>query len=355
MLAFRLHGAKDGRLEQIPEPEVRPGTVKIKVEWAGICGSDLKMYSAGPYLPLDTPHPLLGETGPHVFGHEFSGTVTEVGDGVSAISVGDRVAVRPNVWDGTCEFCLSGRPNLCVNKGNIGIEGGGGGFSEFVVVPIEHAHVLPANLSTEVGALVESLSVGWRPVKRSGIHAGQAALVVGGGPIGLAVLLALKAHGVETIFLSEPGKARAELAAKFGATVLDPTKVDIVEEVRKATNGGVHAAFDAAGFDTTTLPIAFESLRDGGTAIVVARFHDPVPIDPKGFLFGEKTITGSISYDDEEFEEVVQAIASGRIAPEDLISSRIPLSDILSRGFEHLLGDGRATEVKILVSPSLAK
>ena len=139
MKAIRLHGAEDARLDEIPEPQVGPGQVKIRVERTGICGSDLALFQHMP-VPLEHVHPLLPEAGPHVLGHEFAGTVTEVGEGVSGVAEGALVAVRPNVWDGTCAACLRGEPNLCASFGFIGINGGGGGYSEYVVVDADHVH-----------------------------------------------------------------------------------------------------------------------------------------------------------------------------------------------------------------------
>lgn len=354
MLALRLHGAKDARLEEIPEPELKPGTVKVKVEWAGICGSDLHTYTSGPTAPADHEHPLFHETGPHVLGHEFSGTVTEVADGLEGVAVGDLVAVRPNVWDGTCDACLRGEPNLCENRGNIGYDGGGGGFSEYVVAPRENVYTLPAGFDAQLGTLVESLTVAWRPVRKSGAGAGTTALVVGAGPIGLSLLLCLKAVGVEKIIVSEPGPSRAALAAKLGGEVINPMTTDVAAYAKEVTGGkGVDVAFDASGFDENTLPSAFAAVRISGVVVVVARFHGIVPMDPRDFLFGEKTITGSFSYDDRDYREVIQAIDEGRLDPRPLVSSTIGLDQVMERGIDYLLGEGRATEVKILVSPSL--
>jgi len=354
MLALRLHGAEDARLEEIAEPVLRPGSVKIRIEWAGICGSDLHFYGSGPAYPAEQEHPVLHEKGPHTLGHEFSGTVLEVGDGVDGLAVGDLVAVRPNVWDGTCEACLRGEPNLCENRGNIGYDGGGGGFSEVAVIPAENVYKLPASFDGQLGALVESLTVAWRPVRKSGAGAGTTALVVGAGPIGLGLLLCLRAVGVEQVIVSEPGESRAALARSLGADVVDPRGTDVAAYAIEATGGkGVDVAFDASGFDENTLPTAFAAIRTAGTVVVVARFHGIVPMDPKDFLFGEKTVTGSYSYTDQDFREVIEAIDSGRLDPRPLISSTIPLKDVVGRGIEHLLGDGRSTEVKILVSPSL--
>jgi (R,R)-butanediol dehydrogenase/meso-butanediol dehydrogenase/diacetyl reductase len=354
MLALRLYGVKDARLEQVDEPVVAPGTVKLRIEWAGVCGSDLHFYTGGPSVPAEQEHPLFHEQGPHIMGHEFSGTVTELGDGVTGLSIGDLVAVRPNVWDGTCEACLRGEPNLCDNRGNIGYDGGGGGFSEFVVAPQENVYKLPPSFDAKLGALVESLTVAWRPVRKSGAKKGTTALVIGAGPIGLGLLLCLKAVGVEQIIVSEPGASRAALAKKLGADVINPMTTDVAKYAIEATGGkGVDVAFDASGFDENTLPSAFGAIRVAGTVVVVARFHGIVPMDPKDFLFGEKTITGSYSYTDQDFREVIEAIDSGRLDPMPLVSSTIGLDEVMTRGIEHLLGDGRATEVKILVSPAL--
>lgn len=196
----------------------------------------------------------------------------------------------------------------------------------------------------------------WRPVRKSGAGMGTTALVVGAGPIGLGLLLCLKAVGVEQVIVSEPGESRAALAKSLGADVVDPRSTDVAAYAIEATGGkGVDVAFDASGFDEHTLPTAFAALRIAGTVAVVARFHGIVPMDPRDFLFGEKTITGSYSYTDQDFREVIEAIDSGRLDPRPLVSSTIALSDVVSGGIEHLLGEGRATEVKILVSPSLDK
>lgn len=196
----------------------------------------------------------------------------------------------------------------------------------------------------------------WRPVRKSGAGMGTTALVVGAGPIGLGLLLCLKAVGVEQVIVSEPGESRAALAKSLGADVVDPRSTDVAAYAIEATGGkGVDVAFDASGFDEHTLPTAFAALCIAGTVAVVARFHGIVPMDPRDFLFGEKTITGSYSYTDQDFREVIEAIDSGRLDPRPLVSSTIALSDVVSGGIEHLLGEGRATEVKILVSPSLDK
>jgi threonine dehydrogenase-like Zn-dependent dehydrogenase len=353
MKAAILEGAGDARITEVPEQEAGAGQVKVRVEWAGICGSDLALYQYFP-VPNEFIHPLFGEHGPHALGHEFSGRVEAVGEGVENLTPGMLVAVRPNVWDGTCAACLRGQSNLCENFGFVGINGGGGGFSESVVVAADAAHPFPEELGAEAAAMVESTSVAWHAAKVSGARAGDVALVIGGGPIGLGLLLCLRARGVDRVIVSEPSPLRRELAQTLGGDAVDPTVVDLAAHVAEATDGaGVDVVFDASGVGQPTYDTAFAALRSGGVNVVVAQFHGAVSVDLNSYLMSEKVLVGSFAYTDEDFSEVIAEMRAGRIDPRPLISNRIGLDHLVDAGIEHLLGGGRNTEVKVLVSPSL--
>ncbi|MEK6310459.1 MAG: zinc-binding dehydrogenase [Curtobacterium sp.] len=349
MRAVRLHGAEDARLDEIDEPTTGAGRVKIRVERTGICGSDLGLFRYAP-IPDAYGHPLFHETGPHVLGHEFSGRVVEIGDGVTGIELGTLVAVRPNVWDGTCPACLRGEPNLCESFGFVGINGGGGGYSPFVVVAPDQVHAMPDSVGADAAAMVESTTVAWHAVKLSGAGEGSTALIIGAGPIGLALLLCLRARGASRVVVSEISESRRALAERLGADTVDPRETDPVAHVR-GSGGGVDVSFDASGVGEVTLLPALEALRPGGSSVIVAQFHGPVPIDPNLFLLGEKRVIGSFAYTDEDFAEVVALISSGELDPRPLISTVLPLEDAIDGGLRHLLGEGRNTEVKMLIAP----
>ena len=351
MYALTLFGPGDARLVQVDEPEVSPGRVKVRVEFAGICGSDLGLYQGFP-VPNEYVHPLFGEPGPHILGHEFSGRVVEVGEGVTGIPVGALVAVRPSVADGTCPACLRGDTNLCADFGFIGVNGGGGGFSEFVVADSDAVHVVPEEMGAEVAAMVESTAVAWHAVRVSRAEPGAVALVIGAGPIGLALLTCLHAIGVERVIMSELSAERKAVAEALGADVVDPRETDVADYVASLTGGdGVDVAFDASGVGQSTYDAAFQALRRGGTSVVVAQFGEPVAVDLNDFLISEKHVVGSFAYTDDDFSEVIRAISDGRIDPRPLITSTIALADVMEQGIDHLLAEGRNTEIKILVRP----
>ncbi|WP_135806116.1 2,3-butanediol dehydrogenase [Halorussus marinus] len=356
MRAAVYHGREDVRVEDIERPD-GPGTdeVRVAVEACGICGSDLHEYAAGPIFIPDEgePHPVTGETLPIPMGHEFAGEVTEVGDDVSDLSVGDQVAVNPIVYCDECRQCEAGQYHLCESGGFVGLSGGGGGLSEEVVVPEEKAVALPGSVPTEYGALVEPYSVGFHALRTSDFDAGDSVAVYGAGPIGLTVIQVLRAAGAGTIYAVEPQDSRRELAAEVGADeALSPIETDAVEYITERTDGGVDVAFEVAGIEQTVQD-AIASTASGGNVTIVSIFEDSVELQPNEFVMGERTLTGTLAYQggprsDEEFGAVLDMFDSGALDPEALISSRIELESVVEDGFEALLDSDRE-EVKILV------
>ena len=349
MKAVRFHGQEDLRVEDIPIPECGPGQVKIKPAWVGICGSDLHEYLGGPNICPTNPHPITGESVPLVFGHEFSGVIEEVGEGVTRVKVGEKVAVQPIIYDGTCGACNEGWINCCYKGGFIGLSGWGGGLSEHVVAPEKSLYKLPDNVPLDLGALIEPLSVGWHAVKISPYKPGDSVLILGGGPIGLAVIQALKAKSPRQIIVSEVSPRRKEYAKQFGADiVLDPTKDDIVAECRKLCDGaGVDVAFDAAGVQPA-LTQAIHSLRAHGTLVNIAVWEKAASITPNDLLFREKRYMGIATYVEGDFQEVIDAISQGKMDPREMITKRIKLDEVVDEGFKALIRD-KDNQVKILV------
>ncbi|KAL3478615.1 chaperonin 10-like protein [Aspergillus californicus] len=349
MRAVRFHGRGDVRVDQIDEPVCGEGQVKIHPAFVGICGSDLHEYLGGPIVIPTEPHALTGGQLPVTLGHEFSGTIEEVGQGVTGLKVGDRVAVRPNLSDGTCPSCEYGRPNCCRKLGFIGFSSDAGGLSDHVVVPAKHAIPLPDSVPLDIGAVVEPLTVAWHAVDRSPVTTAQTALVVGGGPIGLAVVQVLKARGVKTIIVAEVSDQRRVYAQTLGAThVFNPLVEDVVAKVRALTSdAGADISFECsgvqAGFDT-----AMSGIRVRGTTVIVSLWEKKPVIDAFDVVSYEKHVLGAAICEDGDFEAVIEAIASGKINPSPMITSKIRMEDVEERGFKALVNE-RDKHVKILI------
>ncbi|KAI1125998.1 dehydrogenase [Nemania abortiva] len=351
MRALRYHGPEDLRLDDLPEPTCESGQVKVRPAFVGICGTDLHEYHVQTFVPKHgAPHELTNETAPLVLGHELSGTVVEIGSEVAAdLKVGDKVVVFPVLSCLTCAPCKDGFVNCCVKKGFLGLSGGGGGLSDYLCVRSEAVYKLPDNISLEVGALVEPLAVGWHAVSESGIKPGQASLVCGTGPIGLAVILCLKAMGAGEIIAVEVAAKRQEFARQFGAThVLDPTKVDVVKEAKRLTNGwGPPVSFDCAGVPAS-LESSTRAVCARGTVVNVAIWEKPVPFNPNNFVFFERKYIGCLAYVPADFDEVIAAISDGRLRPEAMVTRKISIDRVPEDGFEVLIND-KDTHVKLLV------
>lgn len=357
MRAAQFHGRNDIRVEDISEQELGPNQVRVEVDTAGICGSDLHEYVAGPiFIPDETPHPVTDERAPVTMGHEFSGTITAVGDGVTDRSPGETVAVNPIVSCGECRQCQRGNYRLCESVGFLGLSGDGGGFAENIVVDAEKAIPLGEDVPVEHGSLVEPLSVGLHAVRQADIDPGDTVAVFGAGPIGMAVIQSARVAGAETIFVSEPQATRRRKATESGAdSLFNPIEDDVIEQIHAETDGGVDVAFEAAGVEAS-FNDAVASTKPTSEIVIVSIWEEPASVSLNPIVLGERTVTGTLGYtggprSHEEFGKVIDLLAAGQLDPSPLITDRIGLSEIVENGFDRLV-DPDNDQVKILVKPN---
>jgi len=350
MKAAVWHGKKDVRVENVSEPPAPgKGEVKIKVYQTGICGSDLHEYDAGPiFIPTEDFHPLTGKKAPLILGHEFSGEVVEVGEGVTNVGVGDRVAPDAAQHCGECYMCKVNRYSLCEKLAFTGLMADGA-FAEYVNVPAYTCFKLLPELSNEAGALVEPLAVGIHAIRQGKVLQGDTVAVVGAGTIGLVTIQAARAAGASKVFAIELSKDRKEKAKGLGASVLDPTETDVAAEIQDQTEGqGVDVAIECIG-KASTVNTCIQCAKRGGRIVVVGIFEKPGEINYNDLVFQEKEVIGSLAYYGE-FDSAIALLADGRVKAEPLITGKIKLDDIVEKGFEELLKN-RESNIKILVEP----
>lgn len=350
MRAARFHGVNDIRIEQVPEPQTQPGTVKIKVHWCGICGTDLHEYTHGPiFCPSpQVPHPLTGETSPVILGHEFSGEIVELGDGVDGFTLGERVCVEPRVPCRKCAACQRGNLNCCQNVATIGLSGGGGGLAEYIVVESSIVHSIQG-LSYEAGALVEPLAVAHHAIGRAGKEKISTAVVYGAGPIGLLITAILNAQGCDKIVVMELSTARRERVLQAGASsVLDPREAAFSQDLAALLPEGAQVAFECSGVDSA-LASAVEIVQERGTVVNVAIRNKPATVDLLPLVVKEILLVGTICYD-RDHAQVIELLRSGVLDVDHLVTSRIELEDLVDGGFKQLLENNDA-HAKILVRP----
>jgi (R,R)-butanediol dehydrogenase/meso-butanediol dehydrogenase/diacetyl reductase len=293
-------------VEEVPEPIVGPDQIKVRVKYCGICGSDLHEYLHGPFRLSP-------------FGHEVVGEVVETGADVSKVAPGDRVAV--------------------FNRD---------GYAELQVAAEGQVLGLPDGLSWQRAALLEPLAGAAHALRRGQVKPEDVVFIAGAGPVGLLVLLGAKALGVGRIYVSEPSEARRAKASELGATaVIDPTEVKVSKRVKELTDGrGADVSIEAVGIEAT-LKDCLSSTRYRGTVIVQGIFTERVPMHMLGFVTQETTMIGCNSIDPEL---ALEWLAGRELAPESIVTSVVPLEDIVGRGFEALVSD-KEHAIKILVEP----
>lgn len=280
MRAARFHNREDIRVEQIDEPVLKDGYVIVDVAWCGICGSDLHEYAIGPVSFGREPHPLTGETLPVTMGHEFCGRVRSPSAN-SKLRDGDAVMVDPRILCRKCGPCEKGATHACEKLGYHGYHTGGG-FAERVAVLETMLHKLPDNVSLDYAAVIEPLAVVVHAIKETKLSHWKEKdiLVIGGGPIGLALIIALRAFGAEKIIVSEPAAKRRAQVKEFVPAAYNPVTEDVVGKCREATGGkGMEIVFDCAGVPAG-LEVGFESLGFEGQYMNVAVWEKPVSRKP---------------------------------------------------------------------------
>lgn len=350
MRAVVYRGREKLDITDVPEPPVGHGEVRLRVGVNGICGSDLHEYFAGPiFIPDGRPHPLTGRELPLTLGHEFSGTVVEVGPGVDGVTEGDRVAVMPLYSCGACPACTAGRPNVCAQIGFHGLMADGG-MAETTVVPQHMLHLLPDEVSLEMGALVEPMSVAYHAARLGEVGPGSTAVVFGAGPIGIGLWFALRGTGVADVYVVEPSGTRRAAIERLGARTLDPGAVDVPAAVADLTHGrGADAAYDAAGV-RAAVETATASVGNGRPTVSVAIYETPIETPLINLVMNESRIQGSLCYTAEDYAAVIALMARGHYDTTGWVE-RIAMTDVVAEGFEALRA-GR--KMKVLVDPAIA-
>jgi (R,R)-butanediol dehydrogenase/meso-butanediol dehydrogenase/diacetyl reductase len=324
---------EDRRLVAVecPAPEPGPGQALVEVAYCGICGSDLHFRDVPELFPAGT-----------VPGHEFSGRIVSVGDGVRGWRTGDRVCVLPFGQCGECAICRSGNEQVCPHAVSDGVglgSGRPGAYAGQVVVDERMLFGLPDSVDDRAGTLVEPLAVAIRAVDLGGVTADEPVLVVGAGPIGLLTALVLRDRGIRRAVVCSRNPARAQRAAALGLRTIS------IEEVPGASPTCV---FECAGTPAAA-QLAVQLLRPLGRLLLVGLSLEPLDLAAAPIVINELEIRGVIAYQRAQFQAAIDMLAAGAIPVDELISEIVPLAEAES-AFQSLTARG-TDKVKILLAP----
>lgn len=343
MKALELVGPSVFELVDKDVPQPADHEVLIRVKACGICGSDIHGAngSSGRRIP------------PIVMGHEAAGEIVEVGSATTKFAVGDRVTFDSMVFCGDCHYCNQGRTNLCESRQVMGVSCDEfrrhGAYAEYVCVPERIVCPLPENISYDHAAFTEPVGVAVHAVNRANVQAGETAIVVGTGLIGLLVVQALRNADCKTIVALDLVPQRLDLAMKLGAThAMLATEDDVVAKIHELTNGrGAHHSFEVVGANGP-VSLAIEGLRRGGTCVLVGNLSPEVTLPLQKVVTRELNLIGTCGINDE-VPLSVDLIASGKIDVEPLISARSSLEE--AADWFAKLESGDQPWLKVLVCP----
>ncbi len=319
-------------IREIPVPETGEQEVLVKLEYVGICGSDVHYFHDGRCGDFVVD-------GEFMLGHECAGTVVKVGSGVTKLAVGDKVALEPGITCGQCEFCKSGRYNLCPDVQFLATPPVQGCYENYITFPENMCFKLPKNISTKEGALVEPLSVGMHAASQGQISLGDHVIILGAGCIGLVTLLACKAYGATDITVVDVIPKRLEYAKKLGATrVLNGKDVDVIAEIEKLTNGmGLEKVIETAGSPVTIAQTPY-LVKNGGTIVLVGLSADPEINFNFGKIMAKEAKIESVFRYRNVYPKAIAAIADGIIDVSGIVTHEFDFDDI-QEAFECAIND----------------
>lgn len=327
-------------IEDTPVPEAGAGEVLIEVSHCGICGTDLHMVLEGMGLP-DT-----------IGGHEYSGRIVATGPGVEGWAIGDEVVGTGDGGCGRCDFCAAGRLSLCTSRAVLG-GGGQGAFAGYKKLHEDELVRVPRGVSLREAALAEPLAVALHALSVGGAQAGQRALVTGAGPLGLLVIAALRAQGIDDVTVSEPSPVRRERAGLVGGTTLvEPEQLDVPPMPFTIVDEPFDLALECSG-NPRAMENALTQLRCMGTLVVVGTGMRRPKFDHNRILMNELIVTGAYRHDAGGFERALALLAQGVLPIEHLIEpDDVPLDRLFS-ALERL--ERQELAGKVMVAPRLAR
>jgi threonine dehydrogenase-like Zn-dependent dehydrogenase len=341
MRAAVARGRERVEIDALPIPEPGPGEVRVRIRACGLCGTDLHLHHAGLYPPGNTP------------GHEMTGVVDALGDGVEGLETGAPVAVEPLFSCGSCPTCRQGLDAICREGQIYGVQRAGG-FAEYAVVPARRLFPVPADLAAQIAALAEPMAVVVRGLRRGALERGQRVLVLGAGSIGLLSVLAARALGAGEVWLTARHAHQADLGRQLGASrVLQEDEASPLRLDGLGREAPIDLVVETVGGNADTLIQAGAAVRPGGSVSVLGVFMGRTEIDPLGLFVKEATLAFSNCYAHPEtgadFETAIDLVSAGRDALSALITHAVPL-DAIDRAYR-LAADKRSGVVKVTVLP----
>jgi L-iditol 2-dehydrogenase len=346
MLAAVYRGLNDVRVETVPVPKIASGEMLVRVHSCGVCGTDLKKISTGSH------------SAPRIFGHETSGVVAAVGEGVSNHRPGDRVVVFHHIPCRQCFYCQNKTFAQCATYKKVGCTAGfepsGGGFAEYVRVMdwiVDHGTVrIPDGVSFEQACFVEPVNTCLKGIEALRLRRGETVLTIGQGPIGIILSVLARRAGV-TLITSDLYPERLRIGSSFGNELtIDASQADVVERVRERTEGrGADAVILAVG-GNSLIRTAMDAARPGGRVLLFAQTqHGEAVIDPAAICVDEKSLAGSYSASVDLQEESVRFVMSREMDLEQLVSHRFPLAE--STQALDLAAHPQPSSMKVLIQP----
>lgn len=321
MKATYFMGHETFEVRECPIPKAKPGTVVVKNYACGVCGTDVHIYHGEKGSAAVNP--------PVVLGHEYSGVVTEVGEGVKGLKIGDHVTIDPNIYCGECEYCRNGKKQMCRHMEAVGVTMNGG-FEEYSIAPAAQALLLDPNVPLEYGAMSEPLACCLHGIDRAEIKVGDIVCVVGGGAIGLLLVQLARLAGAAKVVLSEPNEARRKVAKELGADLcINPLEDGYYEKFLAFVGGdGADVIIECAG-NHAAVESAFKFARRGATILLfsVPKVEATYEVPLFDVYQKELTIKGTFVNPDTHLR-AVELINSGRIQIAPIITHTFTLDEL---------------------------